>query len=173
MSEHDLGKSLVQAGMAEQPAPFDSLGRTARILDRDRRRVRLLGGATLALWLIGFCGMAFVLYKLSVHVPEYMAFRSERAGTHGIERRQSITESSLEGFQIGIVVISCSVAILALAALGTFLLVLDTRRATLRQINASLALISRRLEARDDMCEPRVDGQDALYDSHANERAEP
>jgi hypothetical protein len=63
-----------------------------------------------------------------------------------MDRRQSITESSLAGVQIGIVVISCSAAVLALAALGTFLLVLDTRRATLRQINASLALISKRLE---------------------------
>jgi hypothetical protein len=36
-------------------------------------------------------------------------------------------------------------AILALAALGTFLLVLASRRATLRQVNASLALISEQL----------------------------
>jgi hypothetical protein len=57
-----------------------------------------------------------------------------------------MTESALAGFQIGVVVISGSVAVLALAALGTFLLVLDTRRATLRQINASLATISERLE---------------------------
>ena len=86
-----------------------------------------------------------------------------------MERRQSITESSLAGFQIGIVVISCSVAVLALAALGTFLLVLDTRRATLRQINASLALISQRLERLQELREQRPGGQAAPSDSHANQ----
>jgi hypothetical protein len=60
------------------------------------------------------------------------------------------------------VVISCSAAVLALAALGTFLLVLDTRRATLRQINASLALISERLERLQNMRERERSEEDAL-----------
>ena len=169
MSERDLGKSLLQAAMAERSGPLDGSDPTAQILQRDRRRMRLLCGATLLLWLLGACGIAFVLYELYVHVPEYWAFRSEKAGTTSMERRQSITESSLAGFQIGIVVIACSVAVLALAALGTFLLVLDTRRATLRQINASLVLISQRLERLQDLREQGPGGQAAPRDSHANQ----
>jgi hypothetical protein len=172
MSEPDLSTSLLQAALAEQSGPLDSRDRTAQILRRDRRRIRLLGGATLLLWLLGACGIAFVLYKLYVHVPEYLAFRYEKTGTTSMERRQSITESSLAGVQIGIVVIACSAAVLALAALGTFLLVLDTRRATLRQINASLALISQRLERLQDLREQGPRGLTAPSDSHAKQRRE-
>ena len=153
MSERDLGQSLLQAAMTERAGPLDGSDPTAQVLQRDRRRMRLLCGATLLLWLLGACGIAFVLYELYVYVPRYLAFSQEKVGTTPMDRRQSITESNLAGFSIGIVVISCSAAVLALAALGTFLLVLDSRRATLRQINASLALISERLERLQELRE--------------------
>jgi hypothetical protein len=172
MSEPDLGKSLLRAAMAEQSGPPDSRERIRQILQRDRRRIRLLGGATLLLWLIGVCGIAFVLYNLYIYLPQYMEFRNEKTGTTSIERRQSITESYLAGSQIGFVVISCSAAVLALAALGTFLLVLDTRRATLRQINASLALISERLERLQELRERESAEQPAQRDLHAQPRRE-
>src|SRR5262249_54461977 len=88
-------------------------------------------------------------------------------GTTSMERRQSITESYLAGSQIGFVVISCSAAVLALAALGTFVLVLDTRHVTLRQINASLALITQRLEWLQDLPEQGPGGRAAPSDSPA------
>jgi hypothetical protein len=146
MSEHEVGKSLLQAGTAGPSAPLDVRHLTAQVLDRDRRRIRLLGGLILALWLLGAVGVAYVLYNLAIYVPQYLAFAMEKEGTTSPARRQSYTENYLAGFQIGMVVISCSVAVLALAALGTFLLVLTTRRATLRQVNASLVLISERLD---------------------------
>jgi hypothetical protein len=172
MNEHDIGKSLLQAGTGEQPGPWDCSGQTAQILQRDRRRVRVLGGTTLALWLLGVCGIAFVLYELAAHLPAYLSLRGERAGTTSIERRQNITEGYLAGIQIGIVVFGCSAGVLALAALGTFLLVLDTRRATLRQINASLALISRRLEQLQELREERVGERVGPSDSQANQSRE-
>src|SRR5262249_24067715 len=168
MSERDLGQSLLQAAMTERSGPLDGSDPTAQILQRDRRRMRLLGGATLLLWVLGACGIGFVLYELDVHVPEYWPFRSEKTGPTGMERRQTIREGSRAGSQIGIVVIACSVAVLALAALGTFLLVLDTRRAALRQINASLALISQRLERLQELREQGPRGRAAPSDSHAN-----
>jgi hypothetical protein len=167
MSERDLSTSLLRAGAAEQTGPLDGRDRIAQMLRRDRRRIRLLGGATLLLWLLGACGIAFVLYELYVHLPQYLAFRDEMTGTTSMERRQSITESYLAGSQIGFVVTSCSAAVLALAALGTFLLVLDTRRATLRQINTSLALISERLERLQELRERERPGQATPRDSHA------
>src|SRR5579883_1459244 len=168
MSERDFSDSLLQASRAEQSGPLDGRDQTAQILQRDRRRIRLLCGATLLLWLLGSCGIAFVLYELSVHVPLYLDFRYEKVGTTPMDRRQSITESALGGFSIGIVVISCSVAVLALAALGTFLLVLDTRRATLRQINTSLALISERLERLQELRERERRGPPSGNDSLAH-----
>jgi hypothetical protein len=152
MSDHELANRLLKAG-AEHSGTLDGGHLTAQVLDRDRRRIRLLGGLTLLLWLLGVGGMAFVLYELAVYVPQYLAFAGEMEGTTSITRRQSITESQFAGIQIGVVVISCSVAVLALAALGTFLLVLATRRATLRQVNASLVLISERLEQLQELRE--------------------
>jgi hypothetical protein len=131
-----------------------------------------LGAATLLLWLLGAGRIAFVLYKLSVHVPEYMAFRWEKTGTTSPERRQSIQEGYLAGFTIGMVVISGSIAALALAGIGTFLLVLDTRRATLRQINASLILISERLERLQALREREPPGRMVPGDAHARPRYE-
>jgi hypothetical protein len=49
-------------------------------------------------------------------------------------------------FQMVTVGVTVSVGILAMAALATILLVLATRRATLRQINASLLEISQQLK---------------------------
>jgi hypothetical protein len=151
MTEHELARSLLEAGGADTPVGPRHL--TAQVLSRDRRRLRLLGGVTLLLWLVGASGIAFVLYNLAIYAPQYMAFAAEKVGTTSMSRRQSITESYLAGFQIGMVVLCCSVAVLALAALGTLLLVLDTRRATLRQLNASLLLISERLGHLQDLRE--------------------
>ncbi len=168
MSERKLRNCLLQASAAEQSGQFEGRDWIAQVLQRDRQRHRLLGGATLLLWLLGACGIAFVLYELYVYVPQYLEFRFEKTGTSSMERRQSITENNLAGFSIGIVVISCSVAVLALAALGTFLLVLDIRRATLRQINARQALISERLERLQELPERerpvQALGNDSLAD---------
>jgi hypothetical protein len=172
MSENELGKSLLQAGAAEHSGPLDGRHLTGQMHDRDRRRLRLLGSLILLLWLLGAGGITFVLYKLTVYVPRYLAFAMEKEGTTSMTTRQTITENYLAGFQIGMVVISCSVAVLALAALGTFALVLATRRATLRQVNASLVLISARLEQLQDLRERERSGQAAPSNSHTAQRRE-
>jgi hypothetical protein len=146
MNEQELGKILLQAGAAEGAGSLDARRLAAMVLERDRRRIRLLGGVILALWLVGAAGIAFVLYELAVHVPEYMAMMMEiEQGNVDPMRRQRFQEGYFGGFQIGMIITASSVAILALAALGTFLLVLTTRRATLRQVNSSLMLIAERL----------------------------
>jgi hypothetical protein len=172
MTDHELAKSLLQAAAAEGPGAVAGHRLAAQVLDRDRRRIRLLGAATLLLWLLGAAGIAFVLYELSVYVPQYLAFRYEKSGTRSLENRQSFQESYMAGFQAGMVVVTASAAVLALAGLGTFLLVLDTRRATLRQINASLALISQRLERLQELREHPPGGPTALSGSHAGPRRE-
>src|SRR6516165_317219 len=146
MDEHELGEALLRAGAAEDRDLPDARDLASAVLARDRRRLRALGGLILALWLAGAAGISFVLYKLAVHVPEYFAlFTENRVDELSMERRQRLQEVFLWGFQLGLSITACSVAILALAALGTFLLVLASRRATLNQVNASLALISDQL----------------------------
>jgi hypothetical protein len=147
MNEHELGKALLRAGAADGQDVPDAADLAATFVARDRRRLQGLGGLILVLWLIGAGGISFVLYELSVHVPEYFALITEiREGGLSMDEWQRIQENNLGGFQIGLSITVGSVAILALAALGTFLLVLASRRATLRQVNASLALISDRLQ---------------------------
>src|SRR6516165_10866905 len=117
MSEQELSKSLLRASTPEGSGAFEGRQLTAQILDRDRRRIRLLGAAILLLWLLGAGGITFALYKLSVYVPEYTAFQEERVGTRSIGKRQDYQEGFLGGVNIGLVVITSSVALLALAGL--------------------------------------------------------
>jgi len=146
MDEHELGEALLRAGAAEDRDLPDARDLSSSVLARDRRRLRTLGGLILALWLAGAAGIGFVLYNLAIYVPEYMRLMMKiEEGGVSMEQRQRIQENNLGGFQIGLSITACSVAILALAALGTFLLVLASRRATLRQVNASLASISEQL----------------------------
>ena len=153
MDEHELGKALLRAGAAEGQELPDARQLAATVVARDQKRLRLLGGLILALWLVGAAGISFVLYNLAIYVPEYMRMmmKIEQGGV-SMEVRQRIQEGNLGGFQIGLSITVGSVAILALAALGTFLLVHASRRATLNQVNASLALIANRLQqlSRDD-----------------------
>jgi hypothetical protein len=146
MDEHELGEALLRAGAAEDRDLPDARDLAATVIARDRRRLRALGGLILALWLAGAAGIGFVLYNLAIYVPEYMRLQMKiEEGGVSMEQRQRIQENNLGGFQIGLSLTVGSVAVLALAALGTFLLVLASRRATLRQVNASLALISDQL----------------------------
>ena len=62
------------------------------------------------------------------------------------EMQQDAQFKAQIAFQMVVVGVTCSVGILAMAALATILLVLATRRATLRQINASLLEISQQLK---------------------------
>src|SRR5262249_37506615 len=145
--EHEMSKALLRSVAAAGRELPDPRHLAATFVARDEARLRLLGGLILALWLVGAAGIGFVLYELAVHVPAYMTVQMEiQRGGVGPERRQGLQEDYLGGFQIGLTVTVCSVAVLALAALGTFLLVLASRRVTLRQLNASLKLISDRLE---------------------------
>ena len=146
MDEHELGEALLRAGAAEDRDLPDARDLSSSVLARDRRRLRTLGGLILALWLAGAAGIGFVLYNLAIYVPEYMRLMMKiEEGGVSMEQRQRIQENNLGGFQIGLSITVGSVAILALAALGTFLLVLASRRATLRQVNANLTLISDQL----------------------------
>jgi hypothetical protein len=153
MDQHELGKALLRAGAAEGQELPDARLVAATVVARDQKRLRMLGGLILALWLVGAAGISFVLYELSIYVPKYMRLMMKiEEGGVSMEQRQRFQENNLGGFQIGLSLTVGSVAILALAALGTFLLVHASRRATLNQVNASLALITNRLQqlSRDD-----------------------
>ena len=61
-------------------------------------------------------------------------------------QRDDIQRTLLIGFQKGTLLIAFSVAVMSLTAVFTILLIFASRRATLRQVNASLVEISEQLK---------------------------
>jgi hypothetical protein len=120
---------------------------TWTILERDRRRVRRLTGLTIAAWLLSTVLISTVLVAFGFLFPRV-------AKLHGDVEQGKVTQDQREhlryehdlGLMKGTLLIAVSVAVLTFAAICTVLLNLSTRRATLRQINASLLEISEQLK---------------------------
>jgi hypothetical protein len=154
MSEQELIHALrdLIARHSQSPEPEQSC---SEIIFRDRWRVRVLAGVTAALWLGGIAGMLYMVFWFNefvqVTTPPW-----DRTAAHvfqsapGLEVFHTMRElhHSLEG---------CMVAVpaLLLAALCTVWLVFSSRKATLNQINVSLASISQQLrDMRQDAARP-------------------
>jgi hypothetical protein len=147
MSEKDLGRALLKLDATGLSGIPDDKQKTLLILDRDRRRVRFLTGLTLGVWLLSTALIWLVLVWFGLLFPAIAKVRKEiDRGTITAADRDRINDILLLAFQKGTLVIAFSVAVLGLAALCSVLLNLASRRATLRQINASLIEISAQLK---------------------------
>jgi hypothetical protein len=141
MNERELGQHLLTLDTSGRPDP-DPQELTRRILHRDRLRVKALAWSTALLWLLGAGGVLFVIYFFFDYlVPRlrWIAREPERF-QHVRAREQWLEIGEFLGYVLG-----GSFGVLLLAALATVLLVLATRRATLRQINANLSAIAEQL----------------------------
>jgi hypothetical protein len=168
MSDKDLGRALLDldsSKLAETPA---SREQTWRILDSDRRRVRRWTIVTIGLWAAALSMVLFMLvayglvFPLQAKLAGYEHADGAAAATGATpsvaprqrmdldhltpEQREQAKFSAQVMFQMVTVGVTVSVGVLALAALATVFLVLSSRRATLRQINASLLEISNQLK---------------------------
>jgi hypothetical protein len=147
MSERDLRRSLLNldaAGLSEVP---DVRQQTWSIIERDRRRVRSLTALTLGIWLLATALIWIVLFQFGLLFPQMAKLRMDvERGAVTEAQREKLMDILLLGFEKGTLVIAFSVAVLGLAALCSVLLSLASRRATLRQINASLVEISAQLK---------------------------
>lgn len=147
MTEKELRDALLGLDSAALTAVPDAHQLTRKILDRGVRRVRLLAGLTVGLWAIAASGILLVLYALFALLPE------QRKSTRDVERGQvtSVERERIERVHWAViekvtVVVAVSVAVLSLAALSTVFLVLASRGATIRQVNATLLEISEQLK---------------------------
>jgi hypothetical protein len=148
MSEQELICAL-QELIARHSPSVEPRRLAADVIVRDRLQVVLLTGLTALLWVGGiavvlytvFCFNRFIVAYSGADPPELEAL-STPATAHARKtwefRAKMELHHSLE---------ACLVAVpaLLLAALGTVWLVFSTRRATLNQINLSLAEISEQL----------------------------
>lgn len=148
MTEKELGRALLQAdaaGLGASPDPRLLIG---AILERDRRRVRVLAFAAIILWLVPAALMAYVLTSFADDfVPKQKQLQRHVAeGKLTGEERRRLEAFHLDWMAAGAKVGAVSVAAIALAAIVTVMLMAASRRATLRQINASLMTISELLK---------------------------
>jgi hypothetical protein len=140
MNEKELGRALLNLDLAPPAAP-DPRQLTRRILERDRRRIRLLAALVTILWLLVAAGVVVLISIYLLQVPPRL-----RAYAAGRAHLQNDWEAwVILGDWVAKGILGCIIALL-LAAVFTVLLILISRQATLRQINASLIEISEQLK---------------------------
>lgn len=147
MTEKELGRILLQ-GDGTGTATLDPALLMGVILERARRRVRILAGVTIALWLVAAALLGYLLISFAVDfIPKQKQLQKHVAeGKLEGEKRQAIEAFHLEWLAWGARIGTIAVTFIAVAAIGTVVLISTTRRVTLRQINASLWDISEQLK---------------------------
>jgi len=161
MSEKELGRALLELDSQKLAGEPTSREQTWRILEADRRRVWRWTAVTVALWCAAILMILLMLVGYGLVFPLQAKLAGADAEEHPAEAIQSQERIRVEDltpeqrelakfkaqvvFQMITVGVTFSVGILSLAALATVFLVLASRRATLRQINASLLEISQQL----------------------------
>ena len=147
MSEKELGRALLDLDSPKLAGVPDVRQQTWKILERDRRRVWWLTTITVALWAAAILMVLGMLVAFGLVFPLQAKLRDPaELARLPPEMRQDAQFKAQIAFQMVTVGVTVSVGILALAALATICLVLASRRATLRQINASLLEISQQLK---------------------------
>jgi hypothetical protein len=141
MTEKELGRALLNLDVAPAPAAADPRQLTRQILERDRRRIRLLAGLATLFWILTAAGIICLCpFYVIMIAPRLRAYQAGRA-----QLANDWDAWAMVGDWAAYWILACIISLL-LAALCTVLLILLSRRATLRQINASLAEISEQLK---------------------------
>ena len=156
MSESDLGQALLNVDASNLAGVPDNRQLTWKILEHDRRLVRRLTILTMTIWLMAVGAIGFVLIAFGFLFPlQAKLERDTPDGRITPQNRAALESVTRQTFQMLTLAIAASVGILALAALSTVRLIFASRRATLRQVNASLVEISQQLkELRATLAKP-------------------
>lgn len=141
MSDENLGKALIRG-----EAPIDLAALTRNVLRRDRRRMWFLGIACIVAWMLVVMLPWATILPMLARVLDHQAEMSRNgppttAGQqeHWILMLQIVKQGTVATF-FG------SIASMFVAAICTVSLIILSRRATLRQVNARLAEISAQLK---------------------------
>src|SRR6516165_2994041 len=141
MTDKELGKALLNLDLDPASAVSDPQQLTRKVLQSDQRRVRLLAGLATLFWVLTAAGIVCLCpFYIIVVAPRLRAYQAGRA-----QLANDWNDWALVGDWAAYWILACITSLL-LAALCTVLLILLSRRATLRQINASLAEISEQLK---------------------------
>jgi membrane protein YdbS with pleckstrin-like domain len=113
-----------------------------RVLERDRLRVRFLAWATVLLWLLAAVGVFLIVWCFLKYLEPKMWLHAAEQDTAG---RRDIAGSWVMIGNATAWSVAGLAAVVLLAAVSSVWLVLASRRATLRQMNARLAEITEQL----------------------------
>jgi hypothetical protein len=150
MSEKELGRALLELDAHRLADGADIREQTWKILEQDRRRVWWWTVSTFGLWglAISMVMLMMVLYALVFPFQAKLRQDAELARI-GAVTAQEREEAQFQGqilFQMVTLGVTVTVGVTCLAILSLILQSRASRRATLRQINASLLEISRQLK---------------------------
>lgn len=146
MNEKQLGELLLQLdteALRDQPDPRRY---TEQILKRDRSRVWWLTAATIGLWGLATVLFLSVMVMLGLLLPMKAKLRDNPDQLNPAQLVQA-ERTVEEGMSLMLVLTAFSGTVSCVAILLTLLLVLNSRQATLRQVNANLLEISEQLRA--------------------------
>jgi hypothetical protein len=176
MNDKQLGAALLQLDATELGKFTDTQKLTWQILQQDRRRVRWWTILTILTWLPAVICALGVLVYLGLLFPLQAKLQQMRDAAAAVEKQEGkkadpprdeahradkrlidIDQATPEqlaqlerdteiAFKMMTVITALAVLTLSLALLSSVLLIFATRRATLRQINASLLVISEQLK---------------------------
>lgn len=139
MKEKELAKALLSLDAQAIPAANDARAIAQAVLRRDRSRVRMLAGTSIALWILGALGLTIVLAAVLVVHPARQAELPDDPALREHVRLVMLEHAT--------VVALISIGVLALAALALTLLVLASHQAALRRMSASLLDIAASLKS--------------------------
>jgi hypothetical protein len=140
MSEQELVRAL-QELVARHSPPAEPRRLSAQLLARDRWQLRLLAGFTALLWLGGIAPILYMVFCFNRFIIAY----TPTDGSGGSALYAGDQFHAKMELHHSLEACLAAVPVLLLAALSTIWLVLSSRRATLNQINVSLAEISEQL----------------------------
>jgi len=146
MTEPEMRRALLDLDAANPAAYPDAKQLTWMVLERDRRYVRRLSGVTIGAWLLATLLILTSLVGFGLVFPRMAKLRMDLAeGKVTAADRDRIEAENARDFSIGTLQVALAVLVLGVAAFCTVMLVMASRRATLRQINAGLMAISQQL----------------------------
>lgn len=167
MLDKNVGDALLRLDLSPSGDPPSD--QVERIIDSDRRRVTRWTRIAIALWVLAALGAFFifvmgglafpVIAKLLMEEKQAVAVGKEPSAQAKIAKDASENEGPLDNPNTPLTVLAKFVAmcmvfgtasfmLLVLAGLATVLLLVRSRSATLRQINANLLQISEQLKSR-------------------------
>ena len=133
MTESELAKALLELDTAEFENVTTTAELTRRVLQKDKRRVRVTAWVTAICWIGALCTLYWNTLSLLFKHAEVLKGTAENVDpvVADLVRTVFVTQASIEG--------------VIFALLCTLLLLFFSRRATLRQVNSNLMEISAQL----------------------------